>query len=430
MVPPAPPNPRTLLPAAPPGLAAPLRSPDTGSSGAERAAPAGSAEAAPPPGAPLPAPSLRSAPGGPGVAAADEGPAPGGAGGPGRRLLPCPAAARPPRPSPPPPRAAPPGPGRSAPPLPSPRCAGRLRGCRHRQWESVVASGGSTRRGSGRVRREGKTKEPLERLYRVAPLLWSGGFSSVYSGVRLSNGAPVATKRVARERISSWGERVSVRGHRDSAGQGGRWGREGGNGDSARGVGMESPGDAEHPGQGVPGLGRRALEHPRQGGTGPPVQHQPPDGVVVPPQPSGTRVPMEIAMMRKVRSGCSAIIQLLDWFELPDCFMLVLECLELSQDLLDFIRERRFLPEGLAWGIFMQVLVAVRHCHSCGVLHRDIKAENIILNLANGEVKLTDFGCSTHLRDTVYTQFSGEPTAEGDPSCGQFVNKSHVLGTG
>ncbi|KAM9501921.1 serine/threonine-protein kinase pim-1-like [Guaruba guarouba] len=123
-------------------------------------------------------------------------------------------------------------------------------------------------------------------------------------------------------------------------------------------------------------------------------------------RPGGTRIPMEIAMLKKVCSGCSAIIQLLDWFELPHSFVLVLERPQPSQDLSDFIRKRRFLPEDLARGIFFQVLVAVRHCHSCGVLHRDIKPKNIILNLATGEVKLIDFGCSTLLTNTVYTKFS------------------------
>ncbi|NXF00195.1 PIM1 kinase, partial [Menura novaehollandiae] len=52
----------------------------------------------------------------------------------------------------------------------------------------------------------GKAQEALQERYQLGSLLGSGGFSSVYSGTRLADGAPVAIKVVSRDRIGQWGE--------------------------------------------------------------------------------------------------------------------------------------------------------------------------------------------------------------------------------
>ena len=65
------------------------------------------------------------------------------------------------------------------------------------------------------------------------------------------------------------------------------------------------------------------------------------------------------------------------------------------------------LPEKSIQHIMRQLVDAVAHLHSKGILHRDLKPENILLNynteeaknnidILNSELKLIDFGTSTH----------------------------------
>ena len=57
--------------------------------------------------------------------------------------------------------------------------------------------------------------------------------------------------------------------------------------------------------------------------------------------------------------------------------------------------------------VLLQVVEAVQYCMSVGVLHRDVKDENILIDLKTSQIKLLDFGSGTFLKDGVYTESEG-----------------------
>ncbi|XP_042564974.1 serine/threonine-protein kinase pim-3-like isoform X2 [Clupea harengus] len=105
---------------------------------------------------------------------------------------------------------------------------------------------------------------------------------------------------------------------------------------------------------------------------------------------------------------CSNILKLLEWFEGPDVFVLILERPIPCMDLFDYcLKVQGRLSEQQARDILRQVVLAVKHCRDRGVLHRDIKPENLLVNTENMSVKLIDFGCGDLLSESPFDAFAG-----------------------
>jgi serine/threonine protein kinase len=60
--------------------------------------------------------------------------------------------------------------------------------------------------------------------------------------------------------------------------------------------------------------------------------------------------------------------------------------------------------------IFRQLVQAVEHCHKSGIFHRDIKLDNILIDVNTHEVKLLDFDVSELAQ---YSPFKGNPGSPG-----------------
>ncbi|XP_026104388.1 serine/threonine-protein kinase pim-2-like [Carassius auratus] len=124
-------------------------------------------------------------------------------------------------------------------------------------------------------------------------------------------------------------------------------------------------------------------------------------------------VPLEIALTILANKGprVPEIIQLLDWKDYSDHFVMILECPSPCETLEDFVgRQGGRLNESLARRVMMQVTKAANVCCQRQVFHRDIKLSNLLINNQTLEVKLIDFGCGDILRTTVYMSYSGTAT--------------------
>uniref|UniRef100_A0A146L0T9 Putative serine/threonine-protein kinase F31E3.2 n=1 Tax=Lygus hesperus TaxID=30085 RepID=A0A146L0T9_LYGHE len=67
-------------------------------------------------------------------------------------------------------------------------------------------------------------------------------------------------------------------------------------------------------------------------------------------------------------------------------------------DLYGLLRNYGYLPEELVRIYIAQVAVALEFLHSTGVIYRDLKAENILLNGSDLSIRLSDFGLAKRLK--------------------------------
>ena len=84
------------------------------------------------------------------------------------------------------------------------------------------------------------------------------------------------------------------------------------------------------------------------------------------------------------------IVQIFDRGEWDGTYYIAMECLE-GRNLKQVVRDHGALDPALAIDIVMQILRAARFAHRRGIVHRDIKPHNVIVD-DEGRAKVTDFG--------------------------------------
>ncbi|KAH0622120.1 hypothetical protein JD844_024138 [Phrynosoma platyrhinos] len=90
------------------------------------------------------------------------------------------------------------------------------------------------------------------------------------------------------------------------------------------------------------------------------------------------------------------IVQLYETLETENSYYMVME-LCLGGDLMDRICEKKKLEEREVKKYMRQIITAVEHLHRHGIVHRDLKIENFLLD-ENNSIKIVDFGLSNIMK--------------------------------
>jgi serine/threonine protein kinase len=103
----------------------------------------------------------------------------------------------------------------------------------------------------------------------------------------------------------------------------------------------------------------------------------------------------EISILKMLRHP--NVVKLLETFDTDKHHLIVMELCP-GGDLLNYVRKRRKLSEKYAKFVFKQIMEGLAYLHANGVVHRDIKLDNILLD-GHGNIKIADFGVSRKVID-------------------------------
>ncbi|BFZ08360.1 hypothetical protein BsWGS_11399 [Bradybaena similaris] len=118
------------------------------------------------------------------------------------------------------------------------------------------------------------------------------------------------------------------------------------------------------------------------------------------------RIRREIQILSSLRH--KHIVNIREVFEKKDKIVLVLDYAQ-GGELYDYLNKMGRLSESEARRIFRQIVSAIHYCHQNGIVHRDLKLENIILD-DEGNVKIADFGLSNYYsHSSTLSTFCGSP---------------------
>lgn len=118
-------------------------------------------------------------------------------------------------------------------------------------------------------------------------------------------------------------------------------------------------------------------------------------------------IPIEIVVL-KYLGDVEGVSRMLDFYINANDFTIVLERNYNAIDLFKFKEDFQFvMSEDLAMQIFSGLLDIVIEIYDRGIVHRDIKLENIMIDKSTFRVTIIDFGCVGRRKSSPYRYFRG-----------------------
>jgi serine/threonine protein kinase len=109
-----------------------------------------------------------------------------------------------------------------------------------------------------------------------------------------------------------------------------------------------------------------------------------------------TNIINEIGIMKICGKGkCANIVNCFEAYEFDKKIWIFLELMDLGA-LSEYLSFSQSVPEDVISYILLHTLRGLKLLHSRNVMHRDIKADNILIN-SKGDIKLADFGYSAQM---------------------------------
>lgn len=117
-------------------------------------------------------------------------------------------------------------------------------------------------------------------------------------------------------------------------------------------------------------------------------------------------IPLEVACLQQL-SGVKGVPRLLNYFEKGKFYYIIMEKPEGVMDLQQMMEKNGSFTEEAAREIFHQLICILYSVRKAGIVHRDVKLENVLVNPNTLETYLVDFGLASPLSEMPLTNFQG-----------------------